>query len=211
MSHAKIKSRKVTNVILKEYSYFTSSAVFQELNKLVNSDRAKEKERHVGINADRCTVIISVPKVWGASLSEHPGHSGIALWNSNNLEYQSFGIYDDGTFGSENVNVNQDTLKEDPKFKIWYFTKVIDINTYNKLRGRMEELDSKKVGYGKFFVARGCFQEGSYSCVTAIDTILVAGGLSSAIGSLSSSPYLYAQTFSSAFWHISEADNMKHM
>ena len=47
--------------------------------------------------------------------------------------------------------------------------------------------------------------------VTAVDTILVAGGLSKAIATLSSSPYNYAQTFTRAAWYISYADNMKHM
>jgi hypothetical protein len=67
------------------------------------------------------------------------------------------------------------------------------------------------VTYGKVLISRGWSREGSYSCVTAVDTILVAGGLSWAVASMTSTPYAYAQTFTRTSWYISYADGYKHM
>lgn len=52
----------------------------------------------------------------------------------------------------------------------------------------MSKLETKKVEYGNFLVYRGWKEDASYSCVTAVDTILVAGGLSNAVASLTSAP-----------------------
>ncbi|QCP54714.1 hypothetical protein FAZ95_38300 [Trinickia violacea] len=210
--HGKEKSTKVTNVQLTRYgNAFTNFAVHDELDQLINMPGAIKATRETNIVADRCTVIISVPKNWGGSFGEHPGHCGIVLWKSNTRQYQSFGILMDGSFMDEEVNVHNDTLKRDTAFGIWYFTVAINPATYERMRSRMETLGVKKVGYGKFFVARGWSEEGSYSCVTAVDTILCAGGLSRGIASMSSTPYAYAQTFTTIGWYVSYADNMKHM
>jgi len=212
MSKNKSKSMKAGSVKLSSYKN-SDLDVNKELSNLINNNRdEKDKfERESDIRGNRCTVIISVPKKWGGSFSDHPGHCGIVLWNSSSYNYQSFGILSDGTFADEEVNVHNDYLKYDVNFKIWYFTKKIDESTYSKLKKRMSKLGKKKVGYGKFFVARGWVEDGSYSCVTAVDTILCAGGLSKGIAAMTSTPYAYAQTFTRMGWYISYADSMKHM
>jgi hypothetical protein len=211
MPGPKLKSPPAKNVTLVEYKYFGSdTGVHNSLKVLINSNIVTRKLRTANVSGDRCTVIITVPKRWGGSFSGEPGHCGVVLWNSGNFDYQSFGIMSDGSFADEEVNVHKDKIKIDANFKIWYCTKFIDSSTYNKLQGRMVALGGEKVTYGKFFVARGRKADSSYSCVTAVDTILCAGGLAWAIASLSSTPYAYAQTFSRAAWYISYADNVKH-
>lgn len=213
MSSTKEKSQQVNKVDIKEYRYFgkEDTEVHEELTRLVNDINATKFKRNHKINGNRCTVIISTPKAIGGSFGSHPGHCGIALWNSETLDYQSFGILCDGTFADEEVNARNDILKRDENFKIWYFTISIDAATYESLRKRMSELGTKEVVYGKFLVARGWKEDASYSCVTAVDTILVAGRLSKAVASMASTPYAYAQTFTRAAWYVSYADNMKHM
>jgi len=210
MSSNKKKSQQVDQVTLERYKN-SNVGIHVEVNELVNNINATRNNLSEDIVGDRCTVIISVPKKVGGSFGDHPGHCGVVLWNSGTLDYQSFGILSDGTFADEEVNVNHDQLKSDENFIIWYFTVMINDSTYEKLINRMATLGSKKVTYGKFFVARGWKEDGSYSCVTAVDTILCAGKLSKGIASMTSTPYAYAQTFTRAGWYISQADNMKHM
>lgn len=202
------KSARVSSVKLAKYS--GADEAHEELNELVNG-KARSYECSQEIKGDRCTVIVSTPNQWGGSFGGHPGHCGIALWNSGNRSYQSFGILSDGTFADEEVNARNDTIKKDPAFKIWYFTRSVDATTYESLRTRMATLGKKKVVYGKFFVARGWTQDGGYSCVTAVDTILCAGGLSAGLASQLATPYAYAQTFTRLAWEISYADGHKHM
>jgi hypothetical protein len=214
MRSEKEKSKRATKVVLTEYKWTTGAdkdGVHSSLSTLINDKKPQQKKRSDKIKGDRVTVIISTPKKWGASVSSHPGHCGIALWNSSTFEYQSFGICVDGSFCDEEVNVNHNEIKEDKDFKIWYFTRMIDPKAYEAMRTRMTSLGEKEIVYGKFFISRGWSEDGSYSCVTAVDTILVAGGLSKAIASLTSAPYPYAQTFSSATYYISYAENYKHM
>ena len=204
------KSQRVSSVEISRYQS-SDQGVHDELNALVNNKDATKYDREPNIEGDRCTVIISVPKNFGGSFGSHPGHCGVALWNSSNRKYQSFGILMDGSFADEEVNAHNDELKRDGNFKIWYFTVKINDATYTNLKNRMSQLGSKKVTYGKFFVARGWSEDGSYSCVTAVDTILCAGSLSKGLASMTSTPYAYAQTFTRSGWYISQADNMKHM
>jgi len=204
-------STKADHVNLMAYG-FSDTAVHNELDDLVNGS-VTNSGYSTDIGGNRCTVIITVPKTSGGSLTKQPGHCGVVLWNaSGKKRNQSFGIFDDGTFGTENVNVTRTTLKDNAGFLIWYFTKKIDGATYESMRKRMSSLhDEAEVspkGYGKVFVNRFT---GSYSCVTAVDTILCAGGLSWGVASMTTTPHAYAQTFSTLSWNASYADNMKHV
>lgn len=203
------KSKRARSVNLAKYS--GDGAIHNSLSQLVNGAIAGDAGMATNIKGDRCTVLVSVPNDWGGSLTSHPGHAGVVLWNSTTLAYQSFGILMDGTFASEEINVHNDTIKKDPAFRLWYFTKTIDAAAYGRMRTRMATLGVKTVGYGKVLVARGWSTDGAYSCVTAVDTILVAGGLSWAVASMSSTPYAYAQTFTRVGWYISYAEGHKHM
>lgn len=201
------RSNVVKRVDLKEYKGKTtaSSDNHNRLSEMINlSICINASMINENIAGDRATVIISTPKKWGASVSSHPGHCGIVLWNYNSRRHQSLGIYDDGTFGFEAVNVGgTKKIKKDDDFNLWYFTKVINLGAYDRMRARMYDLYQKQVDYGKFFIFRGVKEDGSYNCVTAVDTILVAGGLSKGIASLTSAPYAYAQTFTAPSWYIS--------
>ena len=213
MAQISEKSQRVSVLKITEARLFGSedSNVHKDLQKLVNDGSATRMAMGTKLSGDCCTVIISVPKWLGGSFSKHPGHCGIALWNSQTLDYQSFGILEDGTFMYEEVNAKNDIIKRDRNFKIWYYTKKISSSQYNRMQKRIAELGKKTVGYGKVFVFRGVFKDGSFSCVSAVDTILVAGGLSTSLGSLALSPYGYAQTFTRFSWFMSYADNHKHM
>ena len=206
-------STAAAHVDLSSYGFWDTS-VHDELDDLVNGD-VTNSGYATDIKGDRCTVLVTVPKTLGGSLTDQPGHCGIILWNSQGKKkYQSFGIFDDGTFGKESVNVNKagNSLKSNDGFKIWYFTRKIDKKAYDSMWKRMQALyqegEAQPKGYGKVFVSR--FLD-SYSCVTAIDTVLCAGGLSYGAASMTTAPYAYAQTFTSLSWYVSYADNMKHV
>jgi hypothetical protein len=191
-----------------------------ELNKLINTDGLDEKEPTETVEgANRVTVIVTTPENWGGSVTEAPGHCGVVLWKNDTCVFQSCGIRTDGTgkgyFLPERVNCKLHPIKADKSFKIWYFTANCDAGSYDKMQKRMAKLhkesaDGEKIGYAKFFAMR--LNDHSFSCVTAVDTILAAAGPKWSIGlaSQASTPWAYAQTFTSAGWYISHVAAHKH-
>jgi hypothetical protein len=204
-------TKNVSHVDLTEFAPGKNKdGIHAGVDHLVNEDDPEAWSYDSKIAGDRLTVIVTVPKVWGGSLSEQPGHAGVVLWNSSDYKYQSCGIDDGGNFSQEAVNVG-DGLNKNDKFKIWYFTKKINATQYEQMRKRCVDVAAKKHGYGKFFVARGIMEDGSYSCVTAADTILCAANQSWGVGAQLSTPYAYAQTFTRVAWYISVAEGFKHV
>jgi hypothetical protein len=212
------KAGAVDQVPLTKYS--GDKTHHDQLNQLINDADLTEKDpTELVAGANRVTVIVSSPEGWGESFGSHPGHCGVVLWNNATREFQSCGIRTDGKgkgyFLPEAVNARVHPIKADPKFKIWYFTADCDTATYKKMQARIsklnkESMDAGSIGYAKFLVIRA--NDHSFSCVTAADTILAAGGPKWSVGlaSQTSTPWAYAQTFTSAGWYISFAAGHKH-
>lgn len=212
------KENAVDNVPLKKYS--GDQTHHDELDELINGKKITEKmPDQVVAGANRVTVIVTTPEKWGGSLTSTPGHCGVVLWNNATREFQSCGIRTDGKghgfFQPESVNAPTSIIKPDKNYKIWYFTADCDKATYGKMQKRISHLyttseDGTKIGYAKFLAIRAA--DHSFSCVTAADTILAAGGASWSVGlaSQTSTPYAYAQTFTKFGWYISSAAGHRH-
>jgi hypothetical protein len=183
-----------------------SAATFMELALLLNgagTQTALAAYNPAWAN-QRVTVIISFPKSTYATLQGHPGHVGVALWNTTNNRYSSAGIFDDGSFGTENFTRAE--CRFDNRYELWYFSKNVAAVNAAAMHARMVQLSAVGHGYGMVLANR---LRDSYNCVTAADTILWAGGESWGLASSASTPYGYSCTFSSA-WTQVRIDQARH-
>gem|GEM_PF-4399886 len=194
-------------------------SIHDQINDLVNGEYSRRQPSKMNINGNRCTVIITVPKKLTESAGSHAGHCGVVLWDSVRRTFQSAGITMQGAFQEENINARLDSFYRDDRFDIWYFTKEITPTVYEKLQKKMNDFRSGSIKaayrvYGNFSKLgdirgkKGCK---IYNCVTSADSILCAGGLSKGVAAMTTTPLVYAQTFTRQWWNISCASGHRHI
>ncbi|MBO1349469.1 MAG: hypothetical protein EBE86_019705 [Hormoscilla sp. GUM202] len=159
------------------------------------------------------SVILTSPK---NKISKEVGHAGLVIWGDDRTnrqkQYVSVGIYDEGSTGEENIRIfgkakEPNQLKYSERNNINFQTQSITAQKAEKILQRINELKGKNTSYNEFLGNR---YKNCYNCVTFVDDLLSAGGLSGVLGKIAAlaTPNFYHASF--LRWHHSHINNAKH-